>query len=95
MGTEERITEATALRLGLVTEVVPRAELRDQAHAVAASIAGRDPIAIQGTVRAIWESLDMTRTTALQNGMAYTHIGNPKPGAGRTPPGRSGPTSSR
>ena len=41
-----------------------------------ASIAARNPVAIQGTVRAIWESLDMTRTMALQNGMAYTHIGN-------------------
>ena len=27
-------------------------------------------------MRAIWESLDMTRSIALQNGMAYTHIGN-------------------
>jgi E-phenylitaconyl-CoA hydratase len=90
MGTEERLTAETALRLGLVTEVVPRAELRERAHAVAASIAGRDPIAIQGTVRAIWESLDMTRTMALQNGIAYTHIGNPKPGDGRTAvPGRN------
>ena len=83
MGTEERITAETALRLGLVTEVVPRVELRERAHAVAASIAGRDPIAIQGTVRAIWESLDMTRSMALHNGIAYTHIGNPKPGDGR------------
>ena len=83
MGTEERITADTALRLGLVTEVVPRAELRDRVHGIAASIAGRDPISIQGSVRAIWESLDMNRTMALQNGMAYTHIGNPKPGDGR------------
>ena len=85
MGTEERITAETALRLGLVTEVVPRAELRDRAHGIAASIASRDTVAIQGTVRAIWESLDMTRTMALHNGMAYTHIGNPKPGDGRVP----------
>ena len=38
-------------------------------------------------MRAIWESLDMTRTTALQNGLSYTHIGNPRtptPG-GRVP----------
>jgi enoyl-CoA hydratase/carnithine racemase len=96
MGTDERITAGTALRLGLVTEVVPRSELRDRAHAVAASIAGRDPIAIQGTVRAIWESLDMTRTMALQNGMSYTHIGNPKPGDGRTPTvGRKQPPTYR
>ena len=80
MGTEERITPETALRLGLVTEIVPRARLRDRAHEIAASIAARNPTAIQGTVRAIWESLDMTRTMALHNGMAYTHIGNPKPG---------------
>ncbi len=33
MGTEERITAETALRLGLVTEVVPRAELRTRARA--------------------------------------------------------------
>ncbi|HEY8525308.1 MAG TPA: enoyl-CoA hydratase/isomerase family protein [Acidimicrobiales bacterium] len=77
MGTEERITAETALRLGLVTEVVPRAELRDRARAIAESIAARNPTAIQGTVRAIWESLDMTRSMALQNGIAYTNIGNP------------------
>jgi E-phenylitaconyl-CoA hydratase len=97
MGSEERVTAETALRLGLVTEVVPRADLRVRAHAVAASIAARDTVAIQGTVRAIWESLDMTRTMALHNGMAYTHIGNPKPGDGRVAsPGRSGkPTTYR
>src|SRR4029079_17787472 len=76
LGTEERITAETALRLGLVTEVVLRADLRERALAIATSIAARTPRAIQGTVRAIWESLDMTRTMAIQNGMAYTHIGN-------------------
>lgn len=79
MGTEERITAQTALRLGLVTEVLPRAELWDRAHAIAASIASRPPQPVQGTVRAIWESLDMTRSLALQNGMAYTHLGNDIP----------------
>jgi enoyl-CoA hydratase/carnithine racemase len=77
MGTEERMTADTALRIGLVTEVVPRDRLRVRAREIAASIAGRNPVAVQGTIRAIWESLDMTRSMALQNGMAYTHIGNP------------------
>ena len=76
MGTEERISAGTALRLGVVTEVVPRAELWGRAHDIAASIAARPPKPIQGTVRAIWESLDLTRSMALQNGMSYTHIGN-------------------
>jgi E-phenylitaconyl-CoA hydratase len=91
MGTEERITAQTALRLGLVTEVVPRDRLWDRAHEIAASIAARNPVAVQGTVRAIWESLDMTRTAALQNGMAYTHIGNP-PKDQRVPPVNEPPT---
>ena len=95
MGTEERLTPETALRLGLVTEVVPRAELRERAHQIAASIAARNPQGIQGTVRAIWESLDMTRTMALNNGMAYTHIGNPKPGEDTRSPRRNEPPSHR
>jgi enoyl-CoA hydratase/carnithine racemase len=76
MGNEERITAETALRLGLVTEVVSRDGLRDRAREIALSIARRNPKAIQGTIRAIWESLDMPRTTALLNGVSYTLIGN-------------------
>jgi enoyl-CoA hydratase/carnithine racemase len=76
MGTEERITASTALRLGLVTEVLPREQLRDRAADIAAQIAARNPIAIQGTIRAIWESLEMPPHMAKQNGLAYTHIGN-------------------
>ncbi|MCU1397987.1 MAG: fadK5 [Acidimicrobiales bacterium] len=76
MGNEERITAPTALRIGLVSEVVPRAELRQRADEIAASIAARNPIAIQGTVRAIWESTEMPPAIAKQNGLAYTHIGN-------------------
>ena len=84
MGNEERITAPTALRIGLVTEVVADGELRARAADIAKQIAARRPEAVQGTVRAIWEALDMTRSTALQNGLAYTHIGNPPPDA-RTP----------
>jgi E-phenylitaconyl-CoA hydratase len=76
MGNEERITAETALRLGLVTEVLSRDALRGRARDIALSIARRNPKAIQGTIRAIWESLDMTRTAALQNGFSYTLIGN-------------------
>ena len=76
MGSEERVGSETALRVGLVTEVVPRAELWGRAQQIAGEIAARRPAGVQGTVRAIWESLDMTRSAAQQNGMAYTHIGN-------------------
>jgi E-phenylitaconyl-CoA hydratase len=77
LGNEERITAATALRLGLVTEVLPRAELWPAAAALAAQIASRRPEAIQGTVRAIWESLDEPPSVSQRHGLAYTQLGNP------------------
>lgn len=87
MGNEERITAVTALRLGLVSEVVARDDLRGRARAIAESIAARNPKAIQGTIRAIWESLDLARTIGVTNALAYTHIGNE--------PRWSGPTERR
>jgi enoyl-CoA hydratase/carnithine racemase len=77
MGNDERITAQTALRLGLVTEVVPGEELRSRAQQIASEIAARRPEAIQGTIRAIWEAMEKPRSVAIDNGMAYTHIGNP------------------
>jgi cyclohexanecarboxylate-CoA ligase len=75
-GNEERITAATALRLGIVTEVVPRERLWDAARTLADEIAGRRPQAIQGTVRAIWESLDQPHSIAARHGLSYTQLGN-------------------
>ncbi len=80
LGSEERITAQTALRIGLVTEVVPDAELRSRAHELAAEIAARRPEAVQGTVRAMWEARDLPPTIAQRHGLSYTHLGNPQPG---------------
>jgi enoyl-CoA hydratase/carnithine racemase len=80
MGSDERITALTAQRIGLVTEVVPAAALRSRAAEIAAQIARRDPIAIQGTVRAIWEATEMPPAMAKHNALLYTHIGNKPPG---------------
>jgi enoyl-CoA hydratase/carnithine racemase len=77
MGLDERMTAKRALEIGLVSEVVPRDKLWTRAHEIAATIAAKPPAAVQGTVRAIWESLDMTRTTALNHGLSYTQLGNP------------------
>jgi len=77
LGSEERISAATALRLGLVTEVVPDSELRSRAAQLAAEIAARRPQAIQGTVRALWEARDLPPSVAQRHGLSYTHIGNP------------------
>jgi enoyl-CoA hydratase/carnithine racemase len=77
MGNDERVTAETALRISLVTEVVPRAELWDRAHAIAAGIARKPSSATQGTVRAIWESLDRPYRAAMEQGLIYTRLGNP------------------
>ena len=76
LGSDERITAATALRIGLVTEVVPDDQLRSRAAQLAGEIAKRRPEGIQGTVRALWEARDIAPSTAARHGMSYTHIGN-------------------
>jgi enoyl-CoA hydratase/carnithine racemase len=77
LGVDERMSATRALQIGLVTEVVARDALRPRAHELAALIAAKPPAAVQGTVRAVWESLDLTRSQALDRGLAYTLIGNP------------------
>ncbi|GAA0616695.1 enoyl-CoA hydratase/isomerase family protein [Sporichthya brevicatena] len=77
LGLDERMSAERALQIGLVTEVVPREQLWDRAHALAAAIAAKPPAAVQGTVRAVWESLDLARSVAQAHGLAYTQIGNP------------------
>ncbi|WP_405975880.1 enoyl-CoA hydratase/isomerase family protein [Streptomyces sp. NBC_00988] len=77
LGLDERLSAARALQIGLVSEVLPGEQLWDRADEIARAIAAKPPAAIQGTVRAIWESLDATRTQALRTGLSYTQIGNP------------------
>jgi enoyl-CoA hydratase/carnithine racemase len=76
-GNDERVSAETALRISLVTEVVERTQLWDRAHEIARAIAQKPTAATQGTVRAIWESLDKPYRAALEQGLAYTRIGNP------------------
>lgn len=77
LGLDERVSAARALQIGLVSEVLPREALWERADEIARIIAAKPPAAIQGTVRAIWESLDSTRTQALRTGLSYTQLGNP------------------
>ena len=77
LGNDERMSATRALQIGLVSEVVPREQLWEHADSLARIIAAKPPAAVQGTVRAIWESLDSTRTQALRTGLSYTQLGNP------------------
>ncbi|MFW0786958.1 enoyl-CoA hydratase/isomerase family protein [Gordonia sp. CPCC 206044] len=77
LGLDERMSAARAREIGFVSEVVTRAELWPRVHALAQRVAAKPPAAIQGSVRAIWESRDTGRSQALATGMSYTSLGNP------------------
>lgn len=89
LGNDERISAATALRISLVTEVVPSDRLWARADAIAAIIADKHPVAIQGSVRAMWEALDLPHRAAMDNALKYTQIGNPIAMAARTGGGKT------
>jgi enoyl-CoA hydratase/carnithine racemase len=78
LGNDERIGAHTALRIGLVTEVLPLDQLWDRAYALATKIAAKPGVATQGTVKAIWQSLDLPRSVALANGLVFPLLGNPE-----------------
>ena len=77
MGNDERVGADTALRIGLVSEVVSPERLWDRAHEIATAIAAKPPSATQGSVKAIWESLDKPYRAAMEQGLIYTRLGNP------------------
>lgn len=93
LGNDERVSAETALRIGLVTEVVARDVLWDRAAEIAATIAAKPPTATQGTVKAIWESLDKPYRAAMDQGLIYTRLGNPiaKDELADRPPARTVP----
>jgi enoyl-CoA hydratase/carnithine racemase len=77
MGNDERVSADTALRIGLVSEVVEADRLWLRAHQIATAIAAKPPSATQGTVKAIWESLEKPYRAAMEQNLIYTRLGNP------------------
>jgi enoyl-CoA hydratase/carnithine racemase len=77
MGNDERVSADTALRIGLVSEVVSSDRLWARAHEIASTIATKPSSATQGTVKAIWESLEKPYRAALEQDLIYTRLGNP------------------
>ncbi len=65
LGAHERMSAARAYQLGLVSEVVPAADLRQHAMWVARAIASAPACAVQGTLRAVWMAHESARREAL------------------------------
>ena len=73
----ERIGAQTALRISLVTEVTTLDILWSRARELAALIAQRHPVAVQGSIRAIWEAQSLPRAQAVTNALRYIQVGKP------------------
>lgn len=71
---EERIGAATAKRISLVTEVVEREKLWSRAQEIAVSIAARDPVPTQGSVKALWQAQSLPRDQAIAGAVQYVQV---------------------
>jgi enoyl-CoA hydratase/carnithine racemase len=76
LGVHERMSAERAREIGLVTEVVPLADLRERAGAVARIIADSPALAVQGTMRALWTALEVPRAQAVGLANLFTRIGS-------------------
>ena len=75
LGADERMSAERAREIGLVTEVAPRDELMERAEWAAGVIAGAPALAIQGTMRALWAGLELSRQQAIDIAHYFTRIG--------------------
>lgn len=75
LGNHERLSAQRAHQIGMVSEVVPGADLAGAAAWAASAIASAPPLAIEGTVRSIWSGVEHSRSQALALGYAYIGLG--------------------
>jgi enoyl-CoA hydratase/carnithine racemase len=68
--TADQMDAETALRVGLVSHIVPKEELMGRAHQIAAMICERGPLAVRTAKEAITRGLDMP----LDHGLAYEDV---------------------
>jgi len=66
MLTGDRIDAQEALRIGLVSRVVPHGKLMDEARAIAKKIAGNAPLAVRATKRMINRSAELPLSAGLE-----------------------------
>ncbi len=76
LGASERLTARRAHEIGLVSEVVPFDQLHETASWAAQQIAASPPVAVQGTVRALWTGRELSRLQALDVGRMLIRLGS-------------------
>ena len=75
LGNHERMSAQRAHEIGMVSELAPAGELMERATWAAEAIASAPPLAIQGTVRALWGAREHGQREAVRLGYAYVAMG--------------------
>jgi enoyl-CoA hydratase/carnithine racemase len=75
LGNHERMSAARALEIGLVSEVVPGAELEAAAAWIADAIASAPAGPMQATLRTLWAGRELSRQQALDLGGTFLNLG--------------------
>jgi enoyl-CoA hydratase/carnithine racemase len=68
VGRHERLGAARAHELGIISEVVPAAQLRDRAQELAETIAQNSPTAMALSKQALWGAFEQGLTDACRSG---------------------------
>jgi enoyl-CoA hydratase/carnithine racemase len=76
-GLDERMSATRAYQIGLVSEIVATEDLRARARTLALRLAAKPPLAVQGTVKAIWDSAHLSAYGGREIPLLYTTIVNP------------------
>jgi enoyl-CoA hydratase/carnithine racemase len=80
LGSYERMSAQRAFQVGLVSEVVPGADLHETVKWAAEAIASQPARAVQGTVRSVWASRQLTPHQAIAMGPFLLEAGNTEQG---------------
>lgn len=70
LGRAERLNAAEALRVHLISEIVPQAQLMTRARELAQTIASHSPAAVQSSLRTIWRAYEPNLTRDNHDGYA-------------------------
>jgi enoyl-CoA hydratase/carnithine racemase len=76
-GLDERMSATRALEIALVSEVVPRDQLRARAQTLARRLAAKPPLTIQATVKAVWDAEHMSAAGRREIPLMYPQLTNP------------------
>jgi enoyl-CoA hydratase/carnithine racemase len=74
-GAHERVSAATAQRIGLVGEVTTAEDLLDTARQLAQTFADQPAVAVQATLRTLWAARDLPGLQATDLGNLFLQLG--------------------